>query len=366
MGGPSGRLYTVNPRHMQVNYPRYLAESDPMTAMYGAWSETALVHMNMRIGLSEICRQAVDVLPLGSGDIDSLPYSKIASLDRLFEQLQLDIPTMISTEDINSLDAIAQKLALQRSTGMLSLNARWARLLRPLLQANNLPKQFEIFRKKCLDSTETVIVIASTMLSAAVDSPSSADSGNSRTTSRRSPYRSGLIINHLFMACTVLATDPALRDNTGTGEGTHSDVGTERRRAALANACRLLEKAGEKSGMAAAMVRRLVGILRKHRVHGVESDGRNLHEVASMSRPSVIPDQSSAQELQEAPPMTEISVAPAGQQQGIPQGPGQLFDAGIVDPTGMGGIWDEFFETNPTYDGWQQLFADLDTFAGGV
>ncbi|KAG6353761.1 hypothetical protein INS49_005239 [Diaporthe citri] len=365
MGGPPGRIYTVNPRHMQVNYPHYIADSDPMVAMYGAWAETALLHMNMRIRLGEICRQVVDALPLGSGDIDNLPYSKIAALDRLFEQLQLDIPTVVSTADMNSLGATAQTLAFQRSVGTISLNARWARLLRPLLQASNVPKQFEVFRKRCLNSTETVIEIASTILSAAVDSPSSTDSGSNRMTSRRSPYRSGLIINHLFMACTVLATDPALRENAGAATSTHADAGTERRRAALANACRLLEKAGEKSGMAAAMVRRLVGVLRKHRVHGVESDGRSLRiQDAPVTGTLAAPDQNSVQKLQQALPMAEISVGPAGQQHGIPQGWG--FGAAVMDPIGLGGIWDEFFETNPTDDGWQQLFADLDSFAGGV
>lgn len=365
MGGPSGRTYTVNPRHMQVKYPRYIADHDPMMAWYGVWAETALLHMNMRIRLGEVCRQVVDALPLGSGDIDNLPYSKIAALDQLFEQLQLDIPAVVSTAEMNSLDATAQTLALQRTIGTLSLNSRWARLLRPLLQAHNVPKKFEVFRKRCLNSTETVIDIASAILSAAVDSPSSTDSGNDRMTTRRSPYRSGLVINHLFMACTVLATDPALRENAGTGDGTHADAGTERRRAALANACRLLEKAGEKSGMAASMVRRLVGVLRKHRVHGVENDGRILQtEDASMPGSLTKTDQSPGQRLQQALPVTDISMAPSGQQQRIPEGWG--FDAGMMDPTGLGGIWDEFLETNPTDDGWQQLFADLDSFAGGV
>lgn len=366
MGGPSGRIYTVNPRHMQVNYPHYIAEFDQMIPMYGAWSEMALIHMNMRIRLGEICRQVVDALPLGSGDIDNLPYSKIAALDRLYEQLQLDIPTVISTADTNSTDAIARRLSLQRSIGMLSLNARWARLLRPLLQTNSLPKQFEIFRRKCLNSTETVIDIASTVLSAAVDSPISADSENGNLNSRRSPYRSGLVINHLFMACAVLATDPALRDNTGSGESTHADAGTERRRSALANACRLLEKAGEKSSMAAAMVRRLVGVLRKHRVHGVESDGRSLpiEHVPSTIGALAGPRESSIQKLQETLPMPDPSVDPTGQNQGIQQGWG--FDSGMMDPVGLGGIWNEFLGTIPTDDGWQQLFADLDSFAGGV
>ncbi|KAK2614922.1 hypothetical protein N8I77_001711 [Diaporthe amygdali] len=356
MGGPSDRIYNVNPRHMQVNYPQFIEESDQMIHAYGAWSEMALLHTNMRIRLGEICRQVVDALPLGSGNIDNLPYSKIVALNRLYEQLELDIPAVIPTADISSSDTTAQRLALQRSIGMLSLNARWARLLRPLLQASSLPKQFEVFRKRCLNSTETVIHIASTILSAAVDSPSSTNSGGGRMNSR-SPYRSGLVINHLFMACAILATDPALRDNTGTGRSMHTDAGTERRRSALANACRLLEKAGEKSEMAVAMVRRLVSVLRKHQVHGVEVP-------PTMPGALDMPDESSVQKPQQTLPMADLSVVPVGQQQDVTYGWG--CNAGMMDPIGLGGIWNEFLETNPTDDGWQQLFADLDSFAGGV
>lgn len=365
MGGPSGRIYTVNPSHMQVNYPRYIGDSDPLIATYGEWAETALLHLNMRTRLADICRQVVDTLPLGSADIDHLPYAKVAALDQLFEKLQLDIPIVTSTTDMSSPGPATQKLALQRCLGTLSLNARWARLLRPLLQANNLPKQFEVFRKRCLKSTETVLDIASSILSAAVDSPGSTDSGGSHMTSRRSPYRSGLIINHLFIACTVLATDPALRENAVTEDSTRSDAGTERRRSALANACRLLEKAGEKSGMAAAMVRRLIGVLRKHRVHGVHRDGRSLRadDVSTFGKPTAS-GQSTVQEMPQSLAMANNSMAPSGEQQGIPTS--WEFGMGTMDPVGLGGIWDEFFEMNPTDGGWQQLFADLDSFAGGV
>jgi hypothetical protein len=361
MGGPSCRIYTAHPRHMRVNYPHYIADCDPMIAMYGAWAETALSHMNMRIRLGDVCRQVVDALPLGSGDIDSLPYSKIAALDRLFEHLQLDTRAVSSTAeaDTSSPDATKQKLALQRSIGTISLNARWARLLRPLLQANNLPKQFEFFRKRCLVSAETVLDVASSILGAAVDSPGSADSGSSRTMSGRSTYRSGVVINHLFMACAVLATDPALRENAGIGESTGADAGTERRRSALANACRLLEKAGEKSDMAAAMVRRLVGVLRRHSVRGVETDGRGFRAGDASGQNPML-----EQELEPTLPTTDNPVAPAGQQQDNPNG--WALEAGMMDPIELSGIWEEFFETSPTDTGWQQLFADLEFFAGGV
>lgn len=358
-GGAMDRVYTVNPKHMRVNLPKYIPEDDQLFPMYGAWSEIVVLHVNIRIRLGEVCRQIADALPLGSGGIETLPFANVAALDGLYEQILTDLPSIFSYPDEhNSADEVARRVVLQRALGKLSLHARRARLLRPLLQANNLPLQFDVLRKRCLDSTELVIDIASTILSEAVDSSGSIDSRIPKS-ARRSPYRGGLVINHLFMACAVLATDPALRG--GGAEDSSPDAGTERRRAALANACRLLEKAGEKSAMAASMVQRLVSCLRRHRVHGVETGGHR--QVGSGS--FAAPDQGSAQKPQSHIPgaeemTTEPSSLEASHQQAVPPSWG----CETMDPNGLGGIWNDFLGTNPTDYGWQQLFADLDSFAG--
>lgn len=351
---------------MWANHPKHMPGSDQLTPMYGPWAEMAMLHITMRIRLGEVCREVADALPIGSGGIETLPYSKVAALDGLYEQILIDIPSMFSDKDeVNSENDILRRIALQRSLGKLSLHARRARLLRPLLRANNLAPQFEVLRKTCLESTELVMDIASAVLSEAVDpsGPSSSSSSLLTRTTRRSPYRSGLVINHLFMACTVVATDPALRGG-GTEGSPSPDAGTERRRAALANACRLLEKAGEKSVMAANMVQQLVSVLRRHCVHGVEAGGqRPLGAGAFVA----VVDKEPAQPAQQAPTADETQVmtgpgAPfiASQQQSVPSDWGY----GMVDASGLGGIWNDFLGTSPTDDGWQQLFADLDSFAG--
>lgn len=361
LGGPVDRTYTINPRHMRVNYPTHLPEFDQLTPTYGKWSEVALEYTKVRIRIGEASREIVDALPLGCGGIESLPYSKAAALDRLFEQILTDISSVSANDYIyNSADEIAGRVALQQSLGKLALSARRARLLRPLLQAKNLPRQFDTLRRRCLDSTEVVIDIASAVLRDAGDTPGPTGS-HVVSKARRGPYRGGLAINHLFAACAILATDPALR--AGGAQGfPGADAGTERRRAALANACRLLEKAGEKSAMAAGMVRRLVSVLRKHRVHGVAT---GFHETLG-SGASAIPNQESAFTTQlQAPGERQILSEPtsfiASQQQPAPPNWGD----GIVDPDGMGGIWNDFLGMNPTDDGWQQLFSDLDSFADG-
>lgn len=345
---------------MCVNRPKHMPGSDQLIPMYGAWAEMAMQHMTMRIRLGEVCREVADALPIGSGGIETLPYSKVAALDGLYEQILIDMPVMSSNKDeINSENDIVRRIALQRSLGKLSLHARRARLLRPLLRANNLGPQFEVLRKRCLDSTELVMDITSAVLSEAVDPSGSTSSLLTRTT-RRSPFRSGLVINHLFMACAVVATDPALRGG-GTEGSPGPDAGTERRRAALANACRLLEKAGEKSVMAANMVQQLVSVLRRHCVHGVEAGGhRSLGAgtfVVADKEPAQLPQPPAADEMQAMPGPSSFI---ASQQQAVTSDWGY----GSVDAIGLGGIWNDFLGTSPTDDGWQQLFADLDSFAG--
>ncbi|KUI65772.1 hypothetical protein VM1G_01373 [Cytospora mali] len=360
-GGPVDRVYTVNPKHMFVNRPTYIPGSDQLIPSYGEWSEMVMLHINMRIDLGEACRETTDALPLGSGGIETLPYSKAVALDRLYERILDNTPPMVSNDEFNSADEIARRIFLQRSLGKLSLHARRARMLRPLLKANHLPQQFDVLRKKCLDSTEVVMDIAYTVLSEAIDMTGTTRSHIS-TSARGNPYRGGLVIHHLFMACAVLAADPALRGD-GAEDNPTLDAGTERRRAALANACRLLEKLGEKNTMAASMVQRLVSILRRHHVHGVET-GIQGSLVSGISSGS---DQESAQnpglQVPREPQlmMTDPSAFVASQQQAdLPN-----WNYGIVDPDEQGGIWNDFLGTNPTDDGWQQLFADLDSLSGG-
>lgn len=170
------------------------------------------------------------------------------------------------------------------------------------------------------------------------------------------------------MACAVLATDPSLRGGA-EGRGSELDVETERRRSQLANACRLLENVGDKSPMVQGMVKRLVGVLRKHRVHGVERQ-----KIVPPSGPDT------ARPAEPGAYMTtgEMSASASAGQQGRPPGvQNTMMDAsgfaigpqpalaqnwayGAMDPNGVSGIWNDFLGTIPTDNGWEQLFADLD------
>ncbi|PSR78117.1 hypothetical protein BD289DRAFT_129978 [Coniella lustricola] len=375
MGGNADRIYAVNPKHMVVNYPRDVLDQDQglsSSSSYRPWSEACTIHMNIRIRVAEICRATADALPLGIEDVNKLPYSTIAALDEGYQQILADFPPL--DEYLSSPDPVLRRTGRQRSIALLSVHARRARMLRSLLPLGSMPARFELFRRNCLSSAEAVIDISSAMLSAAVDTPSSALASNTRlsdgTGSQRSPHRRGLIINHLFIACAILATDPSLRAGAAANHaGSWSEI--ERRRMLLANACRLVEKAGEKSPMALQMTKRLVETLRKHCVHGVREQrdsaarmltSRGTFAPETSQAASNSPEQPSTRQLD--PAVQENSPSVGGNpQQTITH---QEWASGTFGFSGMTGIWDDFLSTDLTENSWDQLFADLDMLSNGI
>lgn len=197
MGGVMGRIYTVQPKHMHVNRPHYIPDSDEFAN--GLWSESAVVHMTLRIRLADVCREIADTLPLGSGDLETVPYSTIAALDRKFEDILTDLPALDPL--VSNTGDQFERQTTQRYAGTLAVHARRARLLRPLLQVKDLAPKFHVFRRTCFQSVEAVMDIASRLLSQAVDSPGSTTDPNSFSTPMsRSPHRSGLVINHVRLS----------------------------------------------------------------------------------------------------------------------------------------------------------------------
>jgi hypothetical protein len=147
----------------------------------------------------------------------------------------------------------------------LAFHARLARIFRPFLlvpvqplPGRNIDPRCSHFRSLCLRSARSVLGIASTLLRESLE----------ESAARLKPlplmHRSGCVISHMFLACVVLATDPILAHSKG-GEVSNPDVETIH--VELAHARRLLESVGEKSPMAASLVRKLIGVLRKHNVH---------------------------------------------------------------------------------------------------
>lgn len=199
MGGATGRVYSIHPEHFKVNRPQYTPELDYTDPAWALRAETSVMHMQARIRIAETCRNIVDAMPLGAGDVDTLPFPRLAALDKQFAQVLdsfpvLDVPALPG--HASSPSRSQRRAALQHTVEILSVHARRAKLLRPLLRVRDLTGRFTGFRDQCLRSAETVLDLASTVLSDTI-SEASEKNGANGLKSQRSPYRSGLVINHV-------------------------------------------------------------------------------------------------------------------------------------------------------------------------
>lgn len=381
MGGPRDRIYQVHPRHMIVNVPRNLNDED-MSVELPATTTTDMTYFLSRIRLAEVCRKVVDILPLGSCDIDGLSYDQALTITRLFDDVKEAMPSCFALDAPSQFDT-PQSASMDRQIIQLAFHARLARILRPFLllpddtlPGRNTDPRCLHFRSQCLRSARSVLRIASYLLHESLE----------ETAGRSWPlplmHRSGCVISHMFMACVVLGTDPALA-STRVDQARDSDA--DAIRLELAGARRLLERVGEKSPMAASLVRTLIGVLRKRNVHAGASTRDRAHEeerayetpAVAVAAQSVLFGQGSGTssingmaasvreglaEQQQQPPYYSNLEPDDGSAHSVigaawADSGGSIYDSHSLDGTG----WLEFTDADFTdAEAWGQLFADLD------
>ncbi|KAJ9150594.1 hypothetical protein NKR19_g5203 [Coniochaeta hoffmannii] len=265
MGGPRDRTYQVSPRHMLVNFPRNLNVKDESNAQ-AANTPTDMTYFILRTRLAEVCRQVVDSLPLGGCDIDGLPYEQVSAISQLFSDAMASMPPDFALDAPMRPDS-PPDIVVNRQIIHLAFHARIARIFRPFLLVPDTPQPGRDFdprcsqyRSICLRSARSVLVTASNLLRESLDESAV------RLWPLPLMHRSGCVISHTFMACVVLGTDPKLAPAGTTGAGCDSADAQAIRRE-LAEARRLLERVGERSPMAASLVGKLVGVLKRHALH---------------------------------------------------------------------------------------------------
>jgi len=417
MGGPLDKTYTIYPHQMRVNtplnandadLPRFLglrnnatpAASTPLPLPPSIDVPTDASYLLQRIRVAEICRAVIDALPLGEGDIDSLPYGQLLAIDQLFEKAVAAFPP--SMRDLSSPlppDAPCQ-FDVQRRVLLLAFHARRARMyiafLDPATTATDARKM--PFRRKCRESAKKVLEIASDVLKRSMGGQSPPPNGSGQKTkplsSSPATHRSGTVISHMFMACVVIATDPSLRGENGSIMT--QDPEAEECRVILEDGCRLLEKMSGQSELVAELLKRLVGVLGRHGVESTKQQHlqRQAEAMEGNDQPGGAQMYGSTNDPRIAAATDLISlrqdVAPVGQWQGLPQlapDPPASGDAsqymsaalpvmaGAQGPVyggfdGLGidltGLWDDVLNGVRATDGWSGLFADLDSYMGPV
>ncbi|KAB5530273.1 hypothetical protein GE09DRAFT_386008 [Coniochaeta sp. 2T2.1] len=382
MGGPLDRTYQVHPRHMMVHYPRNV-NLDDLSTTFPASTVTDMTYFLLRTRLAEVCRKVADALPLGSPEIDSLPYDQVLAIGQLFEDAWTAMPPVFAIDTPLHPDTPPSAMT-DRQIVTLAFHARRARIFRPFLlpeqprPGRNLDPRRARFRSLCLQSARSVLRIASALLLKSIEE------------SEASPWplplmhRSGCVISHLFMACVVLATDTKLIHTNG------DDVfnwEVEAIRIELSDARLVLERVAEKSNMASSLVSKLIGVLKRHSGHTVVASSmkkqpEEARYAGGMTTPSgtdTTTSQGTASANSTLTPNIEAVAPDWTEKQPSGCDPADPVDGPEGNSTEFG--WDSATNTdyynNPALDGiewaalmgngftdadsWGQLFADLDT-----
>ncbi|KAI8631468.1 hypothetical protein F5Y19DRAFT_397215 [Xylariaceae sp. FL1651] len=346
VGGPLDGTYVIQPRHFNVNRPRNLNDNDltqyDETLTYPLNVPTQMSCFLQRIRLSEICRELMDAKALGSLDVEITDFNTVTLLDRLFEQTLTEMPPFLK-KDARIPQNAPTHLAQQRDLILLCFHIRRARLHRPFLLHDTDEPRYEPSRHQCIASARTVLSLSTELLEG-----SSAVDQNQRFGNPLA-YRAGLVISSIFLACTILALNAGLIWNsvapsTGDARMSHSQPEIH---AEIARACRALVKAGEKSAFAANLLHNLMGVLKQYRVKDIDdlvesrvppTESNNNTKYVTRNSNGAWPTYSARDESNSV--------------------------SDKIDLADNFSLWNDFFTTIPELEGYDQLFAGLDSLCG--
>ncbi|KAF9884404.1 hypothetical protein FE257_001804 [Aspergillus nanangensis] len=248
LGGPQEGIYLLQPKHMNVNYPmntddELITPSGPQHS-FPLSVPTIMSVFHYRTKLAELCREVVDTLPevfLDPSEPVSrgASYDAILALDAKFRDFLDTMPLFFKLDPASiqqSRDICRERpyIAWQRTFTQFGIHVRICRLHQPFHLAGITDPKYAYSRKVCVESAETVLNLRRTMdeIGALVN---------------LMPSRFWVIIQHLFLAAIMLATDVAL--DPGAPEA------NSRKDKVLA-ACQMLERSQHESSTLAKAIRK--------------------------------------------------------------------------------------------------------------
>ena len=387
-GGPLDGTYTVHPRQMNVELPRNLNDDD---LSFGSEALASPSHIATQassflqaIRLAEICRAVIDAQNFDDDVADTAYNERVLALDKLFENAIADFPPPLAL-NAPIPEGAPRFLCLQRASIHLGFHSRRARLHRPFLLHKDSNGQhgtrYPVSREICVRSARTVLDVSMSLLE---HSLSKRLSELQRRQTLHHPqhekcpgspvHRLGVVINHLFWSCAILAFESSLRaesDGNGNPMGTSTDGDLD---GMLVHACRLLAAAGDECTVASDIVQGMRAVFTRYRIRGATGNlaapdyRRDLisHNAVTSTEPPVAgPSMSS-----------DVATQQQIQQQGEVPWPGVLCTA-MMDENKMigeagletGNIFDlekalDDFVSTDMYDSWDQIIARLGSYGG--
>lgn len=374
-GGPLDGTYGIHPRHMRVAKPRNLNDSDLAVAVDGLAHPpevpTQMSPFLQRIQLSEVCRAVVDGYPPGQAEISD--YEKVLALDQLFEQMLVSSPPAMALHA--PVPSGAPRLfCLQRATIYLGFHSRRARLHRPFLMRKDTdgrPGDLRYHRSReiCVQSARTVLSISMALLEKSLKEPPNPqqpiphilDHDGHENCPGSPVHRMGVVINHLFTACAVLALDSSLRMNRNEEQPNQAADGDVQD--ALTCACHLLAAIGKESAVAAGLVRGLTGVLRRYRIKIKGADRwPEVHALGPQFDATSVgcgkpPIGTAAQPSEDSVHLSNNNKTAAA---GVYQQPVDAED--VVASFGLDHLWDDFLGSELLSEDWDQIVTGLDSY----
>ncbi|KAL4897040.1 hypothetical protein BDV59DRAFT_169655 [Aspergillus ambiguus] len=238
-GGTCEGSYLAHPSHMSVNYPSNV-DDDLIPASetphgFPVDIPTSTTVFIYRIRLSELCREAVDTMPsvlLESPKLSSsgVSYDSILALDAKFQNLLSELPIFfrLDPSSIQQSVGICEQrpyIAWQRIFLHFGIHTRICRLHHPFHLEGFTNPRYAYSREICILSAETVLGLRRSM----------DDAG---ALINLKPSHFWLVVQHVFLAAIILATDVSLGPNM---------PGANFRKTEVLGACDMLEKSQHES-----------------------------------------------------------------------------------------------------------------------
>ena len=233
-GGPQEGAYNFQREHMKVNYPSNTNDGwitpSRILHQYPLSIPTSMSAFIQRIKGADLCREVIDRLPSILLQSQEPVYETILDLDMKFQNHLKELPVFfrLDAESIQQSQQICKdqpSIAWQRIGIHFSLYTRLGRLHRPYHLEGMTNQKYAYSRTMCVRCAQTVLELRRLM-----------DGAGAQIGLK--PARFWTVMQHVFLATLVLATDVSL-DPHG------QDV--EARKAKVLAAYRTLEKSEKES-----------------------------------------------------------------------------------------------------------------------
>jgi hypothetical protein len=254
MGGPQDMTYFIQPKHMNVRYPRNVNDEDLLTQpadferqMSEATSMSYFLH---RLRFSEICRDIVDRMSTSMSTIEGVNYDDVIYLDNQLDAFLKELPKFFVADDISigasqETDRSLPQVPNQRYSINVFAQCRRIRLHQPFMIRGSHDTRYAYSREACLRSARAVVYATSLL-------------GVGKSPFGLAHESSYFVIRHLFLATVALVMDLCFNRVEGQNE---------QRRREVMEICKKLEEYKENSPVAGSYLESLKNVLRKHNIH---------------------------------------------------------------------------------------------------